>query len=98
MELPASKEEAEKVRKELEKQHPSTMMPFVAAVESRFPEIERGLTGELVFQGNNLETFNQLAISLDGLSREDGLLFQAAYRMEASQSAEQILETVKHGK
>ncbi len=98
MELPASKEEAEKVRKELEKQHPSTMMSFVAAVESRFPEIERGLTGELVFQGNNLETFNQLAISLDGLSREDGLLFQAAYRMEASQSAEQILETVKHGK
>lgn len=96
MELPASKEEAEKVRKELEKQHPSTMMPFVAAVESRFPEIERGLTGELVFQGNNLETFNHLAISLDGLSREDGLLFQAAYRMEASQSAEQILETVKH--
>lgn len=96
MELPASKEEAEKVRKELEKQHPSIMMPFVAAVESRFPEIERGLTGELVFQGNNLETFNQLAISLDGLSREDGLLFQAAYRMEASQSAEQILETVKH--
>lgn len=96
MELPASKEEAEKVRKELEKQHPSIMMPFVTAVESRFPEIERGLTGELVFQGNNLETFNQLAISLDGLSREDGLLFQAAYRMEASQSAEQILETVKH--
>ena len=78
MELPVSKEEAEQVRRELEKRHPSIMMPFVAAVESRFPEIERGLTGELVFQGNNLETFNRLAKSLDGLSREDGMLFQAA--------------------
>lgn len=96
MELPASREEAEQVRKELEKRHSSIMMPFVAAVESRFPEIERGLIGELVFQGDNLELINQLAGSLEGLSREDGLLFQAAYRMEASQSAEQILETVKH--
>ncbi len=52
MELPVSKEEAEQVRRELEKRHPSIMMPFVAAVESRFPEIERGLIGELVFQSS----------------------------------------------
>ena len=96
MELPASKEEAERVRKELEKRHPSVMMPFVAEVESQFPEIEKGLIGELVFQGDNLETFNRLAGSLDTLSQEEGLLFEAAYRMEAPQSADQILKTLGH--
>lgn len=96
MELPVTGEAAEQVRRELEKRHPSVMMPYVAEMESRFPEIEKGLIGELVFQGDNLETFNRLAGSLDALSRKEGLLFQAAYRMEAPQSADQILKTLGH--
>lgn len=52
MELPITGEAAEQVRRELEKQHSSVMMTFVAEVGSRFPEIEKGLIGELVFQGD----------------------------------------------
>lgn len=96
MELPVAEEAAEQVRRELKKQHPSVMMPYVAEVESGFSEIEKGLIGELVFQGDNLETFNRLAGSLDALSREEGLLFEAAYRMEAPQSSDQILKTLGH--
>ena len=53
--LPATKEEAEQVRRSLEEQHPSIMLPFIGAVDSRFPELEERLVGELVYQEKNLD-------------------------------------------
>lgn len=96
MPLPATKEEAEQVRRSLERQHPSMMLPFVGAVDSRFPELEERLVGELVFQEKNLDRLNQLAERLESLNGEEEMLFRAAFRMEAPYTTEQILETLGH--
>ena len=45
MQLSATKEESEQVRRSLERQHPSMMLPFVGAVDSKFPELEERLGG-----------------------------------------------------
>lgn len=96
MQLPATKEEAEQVRRSLERQHPSMMLPFVGAVDSRFPELEERLVGELVFQEKNLDRLNQLAERLGSLNGAEEMLFRAAFRMEAPYTTEQILETLGH--
>lgn len=96
MPLPATKEEAEQVRRSLERQHPSMMLPFVGAVDSRFPELEERLVGELVFQEKNLDRLNQLAERLESLNGAEEMLFRAAFRMEAPYTTEQILETLGH--
>ena len=96
MPLPATKEEAEQVRRSLERQHPSMMLPFVGAVDSRFPELEERLVGELVFQEKNLDRLNQPAERLESLNGEEEMLFRAAFRMEAPYTTEQILETLGH--
>ena len=96
MQLPATKEEAEQVRRSLERQHPSMMLPFVGAVDSRFPEVEERLVGELVFQEKNLDRLNQLAESLGSLNGAEELLVRVAFRMEAPYTTEQILETLGH--
>ena len=96
MQLPATKEEAEQVRRSLERQHPSMMLPFVGAVDSRFPELEERLVGELVFQEKNLDRLNQLAERLASLNGAEEMLFRAAFRMEAPYTTEQILETLGH--
>ena len=96
MQLPATKEEAEQVRRSLERQHPSMMQPFVGAVDSRFPELEERLVGELVFQEKNLDRLNQLAERLESLNGEEEMLFRAAFRMESPYTTEQIQETLGH--
>lgn len=96
MPLPATKEEAEQVRRSLERQHPSMMLPFVGAVDSRFPELEERLVGELVFQEKNLDRLNQLAERLESLNGAEEMLFRSAFRMEAPYTTEQILETLGH--
>ena len=69
MRLPATKEEAEQVRKRLEEQHPSIMLPFIGAVDSKFPELENRLVGEIVFPAKNLGRLNQMAERLGSLNR-----------------------------
>lgn len=96
MRLPATKEEAEQVRRSLEEQHPSFMLPFIGAVDSRFPELENRLVGEIVFPAKNLGRFNQMAEKLGSLNGEEEMLFRAAFRLEAPYTAEQILETLGH--
>lgn len=96
MRLPATKEEAERVRRSLEKQHPSIMLPFIGAVDSRFPELENRLVGEIVFPAKNLDRLNQMAERLGSLNGEEEILFRAAFRLEAPYTAEQILETLGH--
>ncbi len=96
MRLPATKEEAEQVRKRLEEQHPSIMLPFIGAVDSKFPELENRLVGEIVFPAKNLGRLNQMAERLGSLNGEEEMLFQAAFRLEAPYTAEQILETLGH--
>ena len=96
MPLPATKEEAEQIRRSLERQHPSMMLPFVGAVDSRFPELEERLVGELVFQEKNLDRLNQLAERLESLNGAEEMLFRSAFRMEAPYTTEQILETLGH--
>lgn len=96
MPLPATKEEAEQVRRSLERQHPSMMLPFVGAVDSRFQELEERLVGELVFREKNLDRLNQLAEKLGSLNGAEEMLFRAAFRMEAPYTTEQILETLGH--
>ena len=56
MRLPATEEEAEQIRRSLEEQHPSVMLPFIGAVDSRFPELEQRLVGELVYQEEKLKS------------------------------------------
>lgn len=96
MRLPATKEEAEQVRERLEEQHPSIMLPFIGAVDSNFPELENRLVGEIVFPAKNLGRLNQMAERLRSLNGEEEMLFQAAFRLEAPYTAEQILETLGH--
>ena len=96
MRLPATKEEAEQVRKRLEEQHPSIMLPFIGAVDSKFPELENRLVGEIVFPAKNLDRLNQMAERLGSLNGEEEMLFRAAFRLEAPYTAEQILETLGH--
>ena len=96
MPLPATKEEAEQIRRSLERQHPSMMLPFVGAVDSRFPELEERLVGELVFQEKNLDRLNQLAERLGSLNGAEEMLFRAAFRMEAPYTVGQIQETLGH--
>ena len=96
MRLPATKEEAEQVRRSLEEQHPSVMLPFIGAVDSNFPELENRLVGEIVFPAKNLGRLNQMAERLRSLNGEEEMLFQAAFRLEAPYTAEQILETLGH--
>ena len=96
MRLPATKEEAEQVRRSLEEQHPSIMLPFIGAVDSRFPELENRLVGEIVFPAKNLDRLNQMAEKLGSLNGEEEMLFRAAFRLEAPYTAEQILETLGH--
>lgn len=96
MRLPATKEEAEQVRRSLEKQHSSIMLPFIGAVDSRFQELENRLVGELVYQEENLDRLNRLAERLGSLNGEEEMLFRAAFRLEAPYTAEQILETLGH--
>lgn len=94
--LPATKEEAEQVRQSLEEQHPSIMLPFIGAVDSRFPELEERLVGELVYQEKNLDRLNRLAERLGSLNGAEEMLFRAVFRLEAPYTAEQILETLGH--
>ena len=94
MRLPATKEEAEQVRKRLEEQHSSIMLPFIGAVDSKFPELENRLVGEIVFPAKNLDRLNQMAERLGSLNGEEEMLFRAAFRLEAPYTAEQILETL----
>ena len=94
--LPATKEEAEQVRQSLEEQHPSIMLPFIGAVDSKFPELENRLVGEIVFPAKNLDRLNQMAEKLGSLNGEEEMLFRAAFRLEAPYTAEQILETLGH--
>ncbi len=96
MRLPATKEEAEQVRKRLEEQHSSIMLPFIGAVDSKFPELENRLVGEIVFPAKNLDRLNQMAERLGSLNGEEEMLFRAAFRLEAPYTAEQILETLGH--
>ena len=96
MRLPATKEEAEQVRKRLEEQHSSIMLPFIGAVDSKFPELENRLVGEIVFPAKNLGRLNQMAERLGSLNGEEEMLFRAAFRLEAPYTAEQILETLGH--
>ena len=96
MRLPATKEEAEQVRRSLEEQHPSIMLPFIGAVDSRFPELEERLVGELVYQEKNLDRLNRLAERLGSLNGAEEMLFRAVFRLEAPYTAEQILETLGH--
>ena len=96
MRLPATEEEAEQIRRSLEKQHPSIMLPFIGAVDSRFPELEERLVGELVYQEENLDRLNWLAERLGSLSGEEEMLFRAAFQLEAPYTTEQILETLGH--
>ena len=96
MRLPATEEEAEQVRRSLEKQHPSIMLPFIGAVDSRFPELEERLVGELVYQDQNLDRLNRLAERLESLNREEEMLFRAAFQMESPYTTDQILETLGH--
>lgn len=96
MRLPATSEEAEQARRKLERQHPSIMLPFIGAVESDLPELEKRLVGELVFRDNNLDRLNQLAEGLGKMSQEEKMLFQAAFQMESPDTIEQILETAGH--
>lgn len=96
MRLPATKEEAEQVRKRLKEQHPSIMLPFIGAVDSKFPELENRLVGEIVFPAKNLDRLNQMAERLGSLNGEEEMLFRAAFRLEAPYTAEQILETLGH--
>ena len=71
MRLPATEEEAEQIRRSLEEQHPSVMLPFIGAVDSRFPELEQRLVGELVYQEEKLNHLNQLAERLGSLNGEE---------------------------
>ena len=87
MRLPATKEEAEQVRRSLEEQHPSVMLPFIGAVDSNFPELENRLVGEIVFPAKNLDRLNQMAERLGSLNGEEEMLFQAAFRLEAPWTA-----------
>ena len=96
MRLPATEEEAEQVRRSLEKQHPSIMLPFIGAVDSRFPELEQRLVGELVYQDQNLDRLNRLAERLESLNREEEMLFRAAFQMESPYTTDQIMETLGH--
>lgn len=96
MRLPATEEEAEQIRRSLEKQHPSIMLPFIGAVDSRFPELENRLVGEIVFPAKNLDRLNQMAERLGSLNGEEEMLFRAAFRLEAPYTTEQILETLGH--
>ena len=96
MRLPATKEEAEQVRRSLEEQHSSIMLPFIGAVDSKFPELENRLVGEIVFPAKNLGRLNQMAERLGSLNGEEEMLFRAAFRLEAPYTAEQILETLGH--
>ncbi len=96
MRLPATEEEAEQVRRSLEKQHPSIMLPFIGAVDSRFPELEERLVGELVYQDQNLDRLNRLAERLESLNREEEMLFRAAFQMESPYTTDQIIETLGH--
>lgn len=96
MRLPATEEEAEQVRRSLEEQHPSIMLPFIGAVDSRFPELENRLVGEIVFPAKNLDRLNQMAERLGSLNGEEEMLFRAAFRLEAPYTTEQILETLGH--
>ncbi len=96
MRLPATEEEAEQVRRSLEEQHSSIMLPFIGAVDSRFPELENRLVGEIVFPAKNLGRLNQMAERLGSLNGEEEMLFRAAFRLEAPYTAEQILETLGH--
>ena len=96
MRLPATEEEAEQVRRSLEEQHSSIMLPFIGAVDSRFPELENRLVGEIVFPAKNLDRLNQMAERLGSLNGEEEMLFRAAFRLEAPYTAEQILETLGH--
>ena len=92
MRLPATEEEAEQIRRSLEEQHPSVMLPFIGAVDSRFPELEQRLVGELVYQEEKLNHLNQLAERLGSLNGEEEMLFRAAFQLEAPYTTEQILE------
>lgn len=96
MRLPATEEEAEQVRRSLEEHHPSIMLPFIGAVDSRFPELENRLVGEIVFPAKNLDRLNQMAERLGSLNGEEEMLFRAAFRLEAPYTTEQILETLGH--
>ncbi len=96
MRLPATEEEAEQIRRSLEEQHPSVMLPFIGAVDSRFPELEQRLVGELVYQEEKLNHLNQLAERLGSLNGEEEMLFRAAFQLEAPYTTEQILEILGH--
>lgn len=88
MRLPATKEEAEQVRKRLEEQHSSIMLPFIGAVDSKFPELENRLVGEIVFPAKNLDRLNQMAERLGSLNGEE----EIPERVEIFTSIDGLLE------
>ena len=96
MTLPATAADAQKLWRELEKIHPSVMLPFIGGVDSRTGGMGESLAGELVFGKGHLVMLNRLARRMDEMGEEELLLFTAALEMERPKSIEQVLETMEH--
>lgn len=96
MALPATAADAQKLWRELEKIHPSVMLPFIGGVDSRTGGMGESLAGELVFGKGHLVMLNRLARRMDEMGEEELLLFTAALEMERPRSIEQVLETMEH--
>lgn len=94
--LPATEEEAEAARRKLGEEEASLWKSYIEAVQSPFPELEERLSGVIVFADGNLEQLNRLAEGLEALDGEDRTIFEAALRMEAPYTTEQLLETLGH--
>lgn len=96
MALPATAAEAQELWRELEKAHPSVMLPFIGGADSRIGGMGESLAGELVFEKGHLVMLNRLARRMEEMGEEELLLFKAAMEMERPKSIEQVLDTMGH--
>lgn len=92
MNLPASQNEIKHLYTELEKMHPSSMIPFIAGVESEIQTLAECVEDCTVFKDGHMEQFNELARLINTWEEEERVRFDAALQMDHPDTIEEVMD------
>ena len=95
MDLPASQDEIERIYMELKGMHSSSMIPFIARVESDVPSLAECLEDCTVFKNGHLELLNELTREMAVWEKDEKERFGAALMWDHPDSIETVMDVAK---
>lgn len=96
MDLPASQDEIERIYMELKGMHSSSMIPFIARVESDVPSLAECLEDCTVFKNGHLELLNELTREMAVWEKDEKERFGAALMWDHPDSIETVMDVAKN--